>query len=90
MNEYLEYKPTLIERIWKKLGYRYHHGEEPEGVEKLTGWMMTDNIFKFSFLDRVRLLFSGTLKISIAQHMDAQPDISKNRVDWYIKPPTRH
>lgn len=77
--------PTLSERIWRGLGFKYHLGEEPEGIEKLEGWMRTECRMDFSLLDRLRLLFAGRLHITLTQHTPVQCDYSKNRLDWEIK-----
>ena len=77
--------PTLSERMWRKLGFRYHLGEEPEGFEKLEGWMCTRCCMDFSILDRLRLLLTGRLHIQLTQYTPVQCDYSKNRLDWEIK-----
>ena len=83
------YVPTLRERIWRKLGFRYHLGEEPEGVDALTGWIRTDIRLNFSFADRLRLLFSGRLFIASIVHTDTPtPGVCKSRVDFRIEDPT--
>ena len=52
----MHYVPTLAERFWRKLGYRYHLGEEPEGTDGMPGWMMHGVRLHFGFADRLRLL----------------------------------
>jgi hypothetical protein len=37
MNFASEYKPTLTERFWRALGFRYHLGEDPQDTEALQG-----------------------------------------------------
>lgn len=86
-NMAMEYRPTLIQRFWRWAGFRYHLGEEPEGADKLSGWMMTESHFQFGFADRLRLLVSGHLHIRLAQHTPKQVELSKNRLDWEIEPP---
>lgn len=81
-----EHLPTLSERAWKALGFRYHHGEEPEGSENLEGWMCTDTRMHFGFLDRLRLLLTGRLRFRIVHHMPVTVDYSLNRIDWQIEP----
>ena len=79
--------PTLAQRVWRALGYRYHLGADPEGVDALSGWMCTENTFQFSLADRLRLLLTGRLRVSIKHHMPVQPEFSKNRLDWQIAAP---
>lgn len=80
--------PTLRERFWRKLGFRYHLGDEPAGVEALPGWMRTDIRLHFSLADRLRLLFSGRLFVTSIVHTDTpSPGICKSRVDFRIEPP---
>ena len=84
------YVPTLRERVWRKLGFRYHLGDEPEGVEALTGWMRTDIRLHFSVADRLRLLVSGRLFVASIVHTDTPvPSICKSRVDYRIEDPAR-
>lgn len=63
--EVLSYKPSLRERFWKKLGYKYYHTDEPEdfNLEKYADAIFFRTTFSFGFLDRVRLLFTREFKI---------------------------
>ena len=79
--------PTWRERMWRRLGFRYHLGDEPSGADTMTGWMASTVNFHFGVLDRVRLLMTGRLHIKIVQHTTVQCDESKNRVDWQIRAP---
>lgn len=80
--------PTLRERFWRALGFRYHLGEEPEGVEALEGWMRTDMRLEFSIADRLRLLLTGRLFVASIVHTDApSPSVCKSRLDWRIYAP---
>lgn len=82
--------PTLRERFWRKLGFRYHLGDEPDGIEKLTGWMRTDIRLHFSIADRLRLLISGHLFVASIVHTDTPAaSICKSRVDYRIEDPAR-
>lgn len=79
--------PTLGERMWRWLGYRYHLGAEPENVDGLTGWMKTETRMCFGWADRIRLLVSGRLHMSLVQHTTVQVEGTKNRMDWRILTP---
>lgn len=80
--------PTLRQRFWRKLGFRYHLGEEPEGTETMIGWMRTDCRIHFGWADRLRLLVSGTLKFSTIVHHDTpSASVCKTRLDWQIVAP---
>lgn len=80
--------PTPRERFWRKLGFRYHMGDEPEGIETLTGWMRTDIRLHFSLADRLRLLISGRLVVASIVHTDTpSASICKSRVDYRIEDP---
>lgn len=82
------YVPTLREKLFRWLGYRYHLGEEPEGTEALEGWMRTDMRIHFDWRDRVLLLLTGKLSISSIASFDApSPSIVKTRMDWQIIEP---
>lgn len=84
----MEYVPTLMERFWRKLGFHYHLGDEPTDTDLLKGWMRTDAGFNFTFTDRLRLLLTGKLRVTLIQHTDTEsPSVIKNRVDWRIVAP---
>lgn len=85
-NGYVDYKPSTYEKIIKKLGFKYHLGKEPN-TEGLTKWAMTNTYLNLSVFDRVRLLFTGRIKLVHAQHMNE--DISKvvTRFDFQIYAP---
>jgi len=83
----MAYRPTLARRIWTALGFHYHFGAEPEGIDALAGWMCTETRMRFGFRDRLRLLVSGRLHIKLVQHTPVQCDYSRNRLDWQIEPP---
>ncbi len=83
----MEYRPTLIERIWRALGFSYHLGAEPGDIDTLPGWMCTETRMHFGFRDRLRLLISGRLHLKLVQHTPVQCDFSRNRLDWQIEPP---
>lgn len=84
---YMTYVPTWREKIWRRLGFRYHLGAEPDDVDALPGWMCTESRLDFSVADRLRLLLTGRLRVSIKHHMPVQPDFSRNRLDWQILAP---
>lgn len=79
--------PTLAQRAWKRLGYRYHLGDEPDGVDALPGWMCTETRLHFGWADRIRLLLSGRLHMKLVQHTTVQVEGTKNRFDWHILAP---
>lgn len=79
--------PTLRERAWRWLGYRYHLGDDPNGIDVLPGWMCTDSHMHFSVADRVRLLLFGRLHIRLVQYTSVQVENTKNRLDWHILAP---
>lgn len=82
------YVPTFAERVWRKLGYRYHLGEEPEGADTLPGWMCHGVRLHFGFADRLRLLVTGRLHVkSIIQTDTPTASVIKTRLDWEIEHP---
>lgn len=86
-NQAFYHVPTWRERTWRRLGFRYHLGDEPKGIETMQGWMTSTANFRFSFMDRLRLLLTGRLNINLVQHTTVQCDESKNRLDWQIMAP---
>lgn len=85
---YMIYKPTLGDRAARFLGYRFDLGDEPDGHEQLTGgWAKTETRLKFSMLGRLRLLFSGRLKIDLTHYAADPIHTMKSRVDLRIYAP---
>lgn len=64
------YRPTLAERFWRKVGYRYHLTDLPEDAGAMPGWAMTNVRLTLSFTDRVRLLLTGRIRLDVRQAMD--------------------
>jgi hypothetical protein len=86
-NSAMMHAPTVRERFWRALGFRYRLGDEPEGIEKMKGWMQTRSRIDFSLLDRLRLLLTGRLSIILTQHTDSEVASCVNRLDFQIKAP---
>lgn len=85
------YVPSLRERFFRKLGFRYHLGEEPEGTDGLPGWSCTDSHLHFGIADRLRLLLTGKLFVSTKMHSDVPSAmVVKTRLDWRIVEPGGH
>jgi hypothetical protein len=79
--------PTWRERAWRRLGYRYHLGDEPPDTDALPGWMCTETRMRFGWPDRLRLLLTGRLHLRLVQYLPVQCDYAKNRLDWQIDRP---
>jgi len=81
--------PTWRERFWRKLGFRFHLGEDQDSPDDPnTGWMMTETDFRFGFGDRLRLLLTGHLRVRTVHDIDTpSPNRIKTRVDWQIYAP---
>ena len=87
-NNAMYHMPSLRERFWRKIGYTYHLGDEPEGADVLPGWMRTDMRLHFGWADRLRLLLTGRLFIaSIVSTDTPSPSVCKSRMDWRIVAP---
>ena len=79
--------PTRAQRFWRFMGFKFHLGEDPPGIDLLPGWMQTRMRLHFSWADRLRLLFSGRLHISSSVYFDTpSPNVCKSRMDWHILP----
>jgi len=82
------FKPTLKQRFWRALGFHFHLGEEPEGIDRLPGWMKTEISLNFGWIDRLRLLMTGRLRVHSTVYFDTpSPMVCKSRVDWHALPP---
>src|ERR1700721_173972 len=80
--------PSLSERLWNWIGFRYHHHYDVPIDASLTGWLRTDVYFRFGFLDRMRLLLTGKLRVHVTTHMDTpSPREVKSVTDWHIVAP---
>lgn len=80
--------PTIRQKFWWALGFRFHFGAEPPDADLLPGWMRTDMGLRFRWSDRMRLLLTGRLRISSIVHFDTpSPNVCKSRMDWQILPP---
>lgn len=86
-SEAMYHVPTMRERAWRWLGFRYHLGKEPEGIDGMQGWMCTDSRLDFCWSDRLRLLLTGRLRLRLIQHTTVQVEGTKNRFDWHILAP---
>lgn len=87
MDQAMHHVPTWRERAWRRLGYRYHLGDEPDGIDAMPGWMCTESRIHFGWADRIRLLLSGRLHMRLVQHTTVQVEDTKNRLDWHIVAP---
>lgn len=64
LEEAMVYKPTLLERLWRRLGYRYAYAEMPEEWEQAVPYPRLQELYiKFGWDDRLRILFSGWVHI---------------------------
>jgi hypothetical protein len=82
------YVPTLSDRFWRALGFRYHLGPDPEGTDTLPGWTCTEIGLDFGIADRLRLLLTGRLRLrSILMTDTPSGTVCKTRLDWRILHP---
>lgn len=80
--------PTIRQRVWRFVGFRYHLGHEPEDTDGLDGWAFTTIRLNFSWMDRLRLFLTGRLVVGSVIYFNApSPTTCKSRVDWEIKAP---
>jgi hypothetical protein len=85
---YMVYKPSFKDKAARFFGYRHQHGVEPPDHEKLTqGWARTETSINFTLGDRLRLLFSGKLRISHTHYTDGHFDTMQSRMDMTLYAP---
>lgn len=82
-----EYRPTLKDRLARALGFRFHLGAEPVGVDNMPGWARTEVRLQFSVMDRLRILFSGRVHVDLTHYADQPIDVMKSRSDLRIPAP---
>lgn len=82
------YKPTFGDRAARFFGYRFDMGVEPPNHEALTeGWARTTTRLHFSLAGRLRLLFSGKLKIDQTHYANTRIDQMETRTDLTLYAP---
>jgi len=81
------HKPTIIEKLWRALGYKYHLVDLPEEADGMDGWIMTHTRFNFDFFDRIRLLLTGKLYVDTRQATDVRVGKCISAASFRIAPP---
>ena len=84
-------RQTFMQRAWRRLGWRYHMVDLPETpeVDRMPGWAMTRVRLQFSVADRMRLLFTGRVRLDIRQKMSADVADIVSATSIEILPPGR-
>ena len=84
-------RQTFMQRAWRRLGWRYHMVDLPETpeVDRMPGWAMTRVRLQFSVADRMRLLFTGRVRLDIRQKMSADVAEIVSAASIEILPPGR-
>jgi hypothetical protein len=83
----MERRPTLRERLGRRLGYTFRLGDEPAGGDDLPGWARTIVRTRFSWGDRLRLLITGRFDVELTHYLSAPVDYLVNRTDVRFPPP---
>lgn len=81
------HRPTLSQRLARRLGFRFTLGEEPDGVENMPGWARTTVRMEFDILDRLRILVGGRIHVDLTHYTDKPFDVMKSRTDTRIPAP---
>ena len=81
------HRPTMLERFWRSIGFRYHLVDLPDDLEPSRGWMMTRVHLDFSLADRLRLLLTGRLRLDIRQAPNVAVDDCISAASWRIAAP---
>ncbi len=87
----MEYRPTFMQRTWRRLGWRYHLVDLPDTpeVERMPGWAMTHVRLQFSIGDRLRFLLTGRVRLDIRQKLSADVADIVSATSIEILPPGR-
>lgn len=67
------YRPTLAERFWRKMGFRYHLQDLPEDAPT-EGWAVTHIRLNVLAMDRFRLLMTGRMRLDVRQAFNTPVD----------------
>lgn len=86
-NEFMEYKPTRLERFWLALGFGCRVPETTEAMENLPGWMVTNVVIRPRFSDRLRFLICGSALVRIKTHTEHAPGHALSASSFELKPP---
>lgn len=66
-----EYVPTRVERFWRWCNFgNVVFKDLPDEARKMPGWAITNICMRFSFSDRLRILISGRVRITLEQAID--------------------
>lgn len=80
------HRPTLRQRFWRSVGFRYHlHDLDDDPA--LPGWMMTETKIEFSVADRIRLLLTGRLHLTLRQATNVEVDHARSAMSFRIGHP---
>ena len=87
---YHEHIPTLLERMWRRLGYVGSYPDMPEEMaEGLPHWMMTQVKLRISLADRLRLLVSGRAILRVESRAEHDPGQVASASAFQVLPPSR-
>ena len=80
-------QPYRRHQFWSWLGFTYHHIELEYDDTELPGWMKTEIMLRFSWLDRLRLLATGKVKLDVTQATNVKVDQCISATSMRIIPP---
>lgn len=86
---------SMRSKVWRWLGFRYRFDEdlfewrnkEPPEEGLVVGCLTTDVHVRVSFLDRVRILISGHVKLSVYTKTNVAVDRAVSRSSFAVLPP---
>lgn len=84
---YVTFTPSRAQVFWRRLGFRYHLGEHEKDIDWAKGAIDTTTGVRLGFLDRLRILASGHLRVRTVMYTDANVQKTAERVDWEIVEP---
>jgi hypothetical protein len=62
--------PTRMKQFWRWIGFRYYHTDSTAEADLMPGWTKTHIGFRFSLMDRLRLLLTGRFYVDATIHSD--------------------
>jgi hypothetical protein len=82
-----EHRPSLVERMWRKLGFRRAFVPAPD-TDDYQGRMVITTVTSWSLADRVRILISGRTYIFSSSITEPNVDRAVTTVAVSVLPPT--
>lgn len=83
-----EYRPTFVQRVWRRLGFGFAHLPYPREADEEHGHVSSDIIAVLDWRDRLRTLVSGRVNVRLSLLTTAPVTVLKSESAVKVLPPT--